>query len=111
MSENVIEISEETYKPFRNMGGCDYLGRSVDILRTPEQMAKAEEVCRKLELTGLIMVGATHTLTDAATLSEYFLHRKVPTRVIAIPATVDGNIHHEYIATSLGFDTASKVYS
>jgi hypothetical protein len=36
MKEEVIEITEETYKPFRNMGGCDYLGRFIDILRTPE---------------------------------------------------------------------------
>lgn len=28
-----------------------------------------------------------------------------------IPCTVDGNIHHKYIQTSIGFDTASKVYS
>ncbi len=28
-----------------------------------------------------------------------------------MPATVDGNIRHSYIATSIGFDTASKVYS
>ena len=28
-----------------------------------------------------------------------------------IPATVDGNIHHKYFQTAIGFDTASKVYS
>jgi len=28
-----------------------------------------------------------------------------------IPASVDGNIHHKYIRTSIGFDSASKVYS
>ena len=57
------------------------------------------------------MVGATHTLTDAAGLSEYFLANGITTRIIAIPATVDGNIRHNYISTSIGFDTASKVYS
>jgi len=65
----------------------------------------------KLQLTGLILVGATHTLTDAAYLSEYFKIKNIETRVVAIPSTVDGNIHHNYIATSLGFDTASKVYA
>jgi 6-phosphofructokinase 1 len=62
-------------------------------------------------LTGLVLVGATHTLTDATNLSEYFLANKVDTKVIAIPATVDGNIRHKYLSTSIGFDTASKVYS
>jgi pyrophosphate--fructose-6-phosphate 1-phosphotransferase len=57
------------------------------------------------------MVGATHTLTDACFLAEYFLDNNIETRIVAIPATVDGNIHHNYISTSLGFDTASKVYA
>lgn len=30
---------------------------------------------------------------------------------MVVPCTVDGNIHHKYIQTSIGFDTASKVYS
>jgi len=69
------------------------------------------EACNKFNLTGLILVGATHTLTDSAILSDYLLKNKCKTRVVAVPATVDGNIHHAYIGTSLGFDTASKIYS
>lgn len=57
------------------------------------------------------MIGATHTLTDAAFLAEYFVETGVKTHVVGIPATVDGNIRHNYVATSIGFDTASKVYS
>lgn len=69
------------------------------------------ELSKKEGLTGLVMIGATHTLTDAAALSEYFLEHNVDTRVIAVPATVDGNIRHNYISSAIGFDTASKVYS
>jgi hypothetical protein len=36
MEELTIEITEETFKPFRNLGGYDYLGRSHDFLRTKE---------------------------------------------------------------------------
>ena len=50
-------------------------------------------------------------MTDTSTLAEKFLDIGLKTRVVHIPATVDGNIHHRYIETSLGFDTASKVYS
>lgn len=57
------------------------------------------------------MIGATHTLSDACSLSEYFLANGVETRVVGIPATVNGNIRHSFISTSIGFDTASKVYS
>ena len=31
--------------------------------------------------------------------------------MIAIPATIDGNVRRKYIESDLGFDTASKVYS
>lgn len=43
------------------------------------------------------MVGATHTLTDGVYLANYFLAHKIKTKVIVIPCTVDGNIHHKYI--------------
>ena len=57
------------------------------------------------------MIGATHTLSDACSLSEYFIANGVETSVVGIPATVNGNIRHSFISTSIGFDTASKVYS
>ena len=38
MKEETIPIVEETYKPYRNLGGYDYLGRSLDMLRTNEQV-------------------------------------------------------------------------
>jgi 6-phosphofructokinase len=57
------------------------------------------------------MIGATHTLTDAAYLSEYFQERGIKTCVIGIPSSIDGNINEKYVEVSIGFDTASKVYS
>lgn len=68
-------------------------------------------MCQKLSLTGLIIIGATHSLSDAVHLADYFLEKKVNTRVVTIPSSVDGNMDHNYISTALGFDTASKVYS
>jgi 6-phosphofructokinase len=56
-------------------------------------------------------VGSTTTLTDAVYLSEYFVENSILTSVIVVPSTVDGKIHHKYIQTAIGFDTASKVYS
>lgn len=58
-----------------------------------------------------MLVGATHTLTDATILTDYFMQHNVSTSVIAIPATVDGNINHPLLEAILGFDTASKIYS
>ena len=33
-----IEITRETYKYFHNCGGYDYLGRSIDVLNSPDQL-------------------------------------------------------------------------
>jgi 6-phosphofructokinase len=74
-------------------------------------MQKLGEVCKKFSITGLVLVGATHALSDAAFLNEYLIANKIETNVVCIPATVDGNIRHNYCQTSLGFDTASKFYS
>lgn len=57
------------------------------------------------------MAGATHTMTDAAGLTEYFMEHGVDTKIVVVPVTLDGNIRHSFLQMSLGFDTASKVYS
>lgn len=106
-----VEITENNFKLFRNQGGCDFLGRSVDQIRTNEHRTAAKETCNKLGLNGVILVGASHTLTDAAHLTDYFLKEGVTTRVIGVPATLFGNISHKYVEATVGFDTASKHYS
>jgi diphosphate--fructose-6-phosphate 1-phosphotransferase len=111
MSEDFITMTRETFKNHLNLGGIDYIGRGPDSLRTLEEKQKTAKVCKKLGLTGLILVGATHTLTDGVYLSQYFVEEQIDTSVVVVPCSVDGNIHHKYIQTSIGFDTASKVYS
>lgn len=80
-------------------------------MRTPEELEKTKKVCETLKLTGLVLIGASHTLTDAIILTNYFLQNKVTTSVIAVPATVDGNVSHPLLEAIIGFDTASKIYS
>ena len=53
---------------------------------------QALESVNKLGLTGLVITGATHAMTDAIYLAEYFEANDCPCRVITVPATVDGNI-------------------
>jgi 6-phosphofructokinase len=52
--------------------------------------------CKKFGITGLVIVGATHTLTDCIKISEYFKTNKIDTNVINIPSTIDANIRHNY---------------
>lgn len=111
MAEDCEVMTRETFANFNNLGGYDYIGRGSDSLRTQEQKAKALQVSQKLGLTGLVLVGATANMADTLYLAEYFVQNNCQTKVVVVPATVDGNIHHEYFQTSLGFDTCSKVYS
>lgn len=87
------------------------LGRTADKLRDPSELESTKNTCVKLKLDGLVLVGASHTFTDALILSNYFLENKIPTNVIAIPATIDNNVGHHMLETVVGFDTASKLYS
>jgi 6-phosphofructokinase 1 len=109
--QSYIEITEENFSLYKNQGGFDFLGRSVDKIRIDEELEKTKNACEALDLDGLVLVGATHTLTDSLKLSEYFLAKNVKTGVIAVPCTVDGNIDHPLFEATVGFDTASKVYS
>jgi len=73
-----MTISEESFAPYRNLGGFDYLGRSSERIPT-EMHARVAKVCEKHNITGLILVGATHTLTDCASLAEYMMEHETKT--------------------------------
>jgi len=106
-----IEITKENFSFYRNHGGYDFLGRSVDKIRSHEELEATRNTCEKLELDSLVLVGATHTMTDSLILTEYFDEKNVKTSIISIPSTVDGNVKHPLFEMTIGFDTASKVYS
>ena len=50
-------------------------------------------------------------MTHAAMLAEYFTSESVPTSVIGVPGSVDGDLKSDRIDTMFGFDTACKAYS
>jgi diphosphate-dependent phosphofructokinase len=77
LKEDFEIMTRETYQYFNNLGGIDYIGRGFDELRSDFQKQKAAEVCTKLGLDGLVLVGATTAMTDAAYLTEFFLQNKV----------------------------------
>lgn len=109
--ENYIEITNENFSNYKNHGGFDYLGRSVDKVRNKEELEKTKKTCENLNLDGLIFIGASHTLTDSLLVTEYFRENNVKTNIISIPCSVDGNLKHPLFEACIGFDTASKVYS
>jgi len=94
-NETLVKVTEESYAPYRNLGGYDYLGKSKDQLDQSHFEPLANQ-CKKYGITGLVIVGATHTLTDCIKISEYFKTNKIDTNVINIPSTIDANIRHNY---------------
>ena len=94
-SDTLLDITEGSYAPYRNLGGYDYLGRSTAML-DPSEFELLAKSCQKNGITGLILVGATHTLTVANKLSEYFIENNVNTNIVVIPASFNGNVRHKY---------------
>lgn len=110
-TERVEELIGSRIDPFRNTGGFDLIGSGRDKIETDEQFAACRRVCEKLALDGLVIVGGDDSNTNAALLAEYFVERDVPVTVVGVPKTIDGDLKGEYVETSFGFDTATKLYS
>jgi 6-phosphofructokinase len=109
--QKYIEITEENFSIFRNQGGYHFLGRSADKIRSETELIKTLQTCSSLNLSGLVLIGASHTFTDAAYLTNYFIQNNQNTCVITVPCTIDNNVGHHMLEQSVGFDSAAKVYS
>ncbi|HRR05837.1 MAG TPA: diphosphate--fructose-6-phosphate 1-phosphotransferase [Victivallales bacterium] len=105
------ELTKDIIDQYRNTGGFDIIGSGRTKIETEEQFQKAKESCEKLGIHAIVIIGGDDSNTNACLLAEYFLAHQVQIRVIGCPKTIDGDLKNEYIETSFGFDTASKVYS
>ena len=108
---DAVELTQSVVDGFVNAGGMQLMGRSADVVRTEAQLAQVEQACVSLKLDGLVMVGGPVSASDTACLAERFVERGVATRIIGVPATIDGDLRPSHVEQSIGFDTASKVYS
>lgn len=111
IKNKTIEIEENLLKFYRNQGGFDLLGSGRTKIETEEQFLAVEKTIKNLNLQGLIIVGGDDSNTNAAFLAEFFLQKKIKTRVIGVPKTIDGDLKNEFIELSFGFDTATKTYA
>jgi pyrophosphate--fructose-6-phosphate 1-phosphotransferase len=107
----LVEITPSMMDEYRNTGGFDMICSGRTKLETDEQYDKSLAVCRKHDITAIIVVGGDDSNTNAAVLAEYFVDKKAGVQVIGCPKTIDGDLKNEYIETSFGFDTATKTYS
>ena len=106
-----IELTKNIIDEYRNTGGFDMIASGRTKLEKEEQFDKSCEVCKKLGINAVIIIGGDDSNTNAALLAEYFVHKKANIQVIGVPKTIDGDLKNEFVEASFGFDTCSKVYS
>ena len=114
MNGKYIEITPKLVDHYRNTGGFDIIGSGRDKIETPLQTMAAVKVTKELDLDAVVIIGGDDSNTNAAVLAEHFASLGPDgskTRVIGVPKTIDGDLKNEYIESSFGFDTATKVYS
>jgi pyrophosphate--fructose-6-phosphate 1-phosphotransferase len=109
--QNTVEITDDILALYKNQGGLELLGRTVDKIKGDKQLEQVKATCDALKLDGLVLIGGSKTNTDAAHLAEYFIHAKCGTAVIGVPCGIDGSFKNQFVETTVGFDTACKVYS
>ena len=111
LEDKAIELTRQYIDQFRNTGGFDIIGSGRTKIETEEQFAASLEICRKRNISALVIVGGDDSNTNAAILAEYFAKQNADICVIGVPKTIDGDLKNEYVETSFGFDTATKTYS
>lgn len=106
-----IEFDNDFINSYRNTGGFDIIGSGRTKLETEEQFKKALDVCKKLNITAVVIIGGDDSNTNAALLAEWFVKNNTGIQVIGCPKTIDGDLKNEQIEISFGFDTATKTYA
>lgn len=111
LDDDFLTFDDEYINQYRNTGGFDIIGSGRTKLETKEQFAIAAEVCKKHQITAIVIIGGDDSNTNAAVLAEYFAANNTGVQVIGCPKTIDGDLKNEDIECSFGFDTATKTYS
>lgn len=106
-----VEFTDEFIDQYRNTGGFDIIGSGRTKLETEEQFQKSLEVCKKLNISAVVIIGGDDSNTNAALLAEWFVKNNAGIQVIGCPKTIDGDLKNDQIEISFGFDTATKTYA
>lgn len=110
-SNKTLEITNDVLASYKNQGGFDLLGRSIDQIRTSKQVSAAMATCRSLNLDGLVIVGGVTSNSDAAQLAETLVQNNCKTKVVGVPVSLNGDLKNQFVETTVGFDTVCKVNS
>jgi pyrophosphate--fructose-6-phosphate 1-phosphotransferase len=112
LTDNMYVLFDDPFiDEYRNTGGFDIIGSGRTKLEKEDQFDKVIANCKSLGINALVVIGGDDSNTNACMLAEYLLKKNTGIQVIGCPKTIDGDLKNEWIETSFGFDTATKVYS
>ena len=111
VDHNYMELTGDIIDQYRNTGGFDIIGSGRTKLETVDQFEKGLEIIKELNIRAIVIIGGDDSNTNACVLAEYYKAKGAGVQVIGCPKTIDGDLKNDWIETSLGFDTACKVYS
>ena len=111
IEDDYIVFDDAYINAYRNTGGFDIIGSGRTKLETQEQFAIVADVCKKHEITAIVIIGGDDSNTNAGVLAEYMAAHDTGVQVIGCPKTIDGDLKNEDIECSFGFDTATKTYA
>ena len=106
-----VEFDDKFIDAYRNTGGFDIIGSGRTKLETEEQFEKSLAVCKKLNISAVVIIGGDDSNTNAALLAEWFVKHNAGIQVIGCPKTIDGDLKNDQIEISFGFYTATKTYA
>ena len=111
LEDKYMIMTDELIDAYRNTGGFDIIGSGRTKLETTEQFQVCSQVCRKHDISAIVIIGGDDSNTNACVLAEYFRAQNEPVCVVGCPKTIDGDLKNDSIETSFGFDTATKTYA
>ena len=106
-----VEFTDDFINAYRNTGGFVIIGSGRTKLETEDQFQESLKVCKKLNISAVVIIGGDDSNTNAALLAEWFVKNNTGIQVIGCPKTIDGDLKNEQIEISFGFDTATKTYA
>lgn len=80
-----IEFTDEIIDAYRNTGGFDIIGSGRTKLETEEQFEKSLANCKKLDISGIVIIGGDDSNTNAQCLQNGLLLKMQVFRLSAVP--------------------------
>lgn len=107
-NNHAIALPKEVVATYRGQGGVELLSRTEDSIQ-PVNYGSIINTCEANKIKQLVLIGGSRTVTQAAYLAEYLLSASVDLQVVCVPVDSSGSLKNEFIETSVGFDTVTKV--